>query len=250
MSAATEDGCLAHGQPADFATTHWSAVLAAGQDDSPRRAEALEFICRAYWGPLYGYIRRRGYDLPDAQDLTQEFFTRLLARSPFHELDPGKGKFRAFVLAALKNFLADVRDRSVAVKRGGGRALVSLDRQQAADFMFLDVPTQANPERAFDRHWALTVLDRAFQRLQAEFLAMGKSRQFDGLKEYLSREPDTGDYAAAAQKLGMTPNTVAVTVYRLRQSYRQMIRAEIGQTVASLPEVEEEFRYLIEIVTQ
>jgi RNA polymerase sigma-70 factor (ECF subfamily) len=227
-----------------FQTTHWSVVLSAAGADSLKRAEALEKLCDAYWYPLYAYVRRRGHGPEDAKDLTQEFFARLLAKNWLADIEPAGGLFRSFLLTALNRFLANEYDRNQAVKRGGGKRFISLD-QENAEARYLSEPTvDETPERIFERRWALAVLDQALTRLRSETRETDKSRQFELLNPFLSREPDDGEYAAAAGQLGISAGAVGVAVYRLRQRYRELVRAEISNTLADLSRVDEEMRHL------
>ena len=231
-----------------FATTHWSVVLAAGQISSPETTAALERLCRTYWYPLYAYIRRRGYEAQDAQDLTQEFFARLLEKNYLGGVDRAKGKFRSFLLAALNHFLSNQRDRERAAKRGGKHTFISLDTQTAEALYQLEPLSQATCEKSFDRHWAQKVFDEAMICLQKECAAAGKSTHFDLLKAFLAREAASGEYAALGSQLGMSANGVAVSVHRLRERYRDLVRAEIAHTVSKPSEIDEEIRYLFEVL--
>jgi RNA polymerase sigma-70 factor (ECF subfamily) len=232
-----------------FNTTHWSVVLQAGQRPSPESAAALEHLCRTYWLPLYLFILRQGHQIEDAKDLTQEFFARLLERNDFDGLDPRKGKFRTFLLAALTHFLANERDRARAAKRGGGQRTLSLDELAAGQRFEIEAVSGLSADKLFDQRWALLVLERALDSLHQETLASGKLEQFELLKKYMTEEPRDGEYAAAAQRLGMTGTSVAVTVHRFRQRYRELVRAEVAQTVCTPLEVEEDLRYLFEALS-
>ncbi len=231
-------------EPHAFATTRWSLVLAAGGVNGDQAADALEKLCRAYWHPLYVYVRRRGYAPEDAQDLTQEFFHRLLARGDIAVANPEKGRFRSYLLGALKHFLSDERDKAGAVKRGGGAVIFSLDTEDVEARFAHDLASIDPPDREFDRRWATAILDQAMVRLQTEFSGAGKAVVFQVLKPYLSATPEAGDYETIAQRLAMSSGAVAVTVYRLRQRYGELVRGEIAETVASPGEVEEELREL------
>ncbi len=233
-----------------FATTHWSVVLAAGQADAPRRRAALEILCRTYWKPLYAWLRSQGREALDAQDLTQAFFLHLLTGEPFVGLSPDKGKFRSFLLKALKNFLADEHDRATAAKRGGGQVVIPLDDENVERHYLEENNGSRTPEAVFDRQWGLTVLDSAFRALQQEYVAAGKTAQFKELSPFLSAGGGAAEYASAAASLGMTAGAVAVAVHRLRGRYGDCLRAEIAQTVRSPAELEEEMRYLLELVCQ
>jgi DNA-directed RNA polymerase specialized sigma24 family protein len=231
-----------------FERTHWTVVLAAGQAGSPGQGAALDALCRAYWEPIYAYLRRLGQSPHDAQDVTQGFLLHLLQNDGLQNLRPEGGKFRSFLLAALKNYLADVRDRAQAIKRGGGQALLSLDHEAAESHFALEAATAPAPEHLFDRRWAATMMNRAFGRLQEEFVTTGKAAQFQEWSVFLGAEGSAGEYDAAAGRLGLTRGAVTVAVHRLRQRYRDLVRAEIAQTVTSRAELEDEMRYLLEVV--
>lgn len=231
-----------------FQATHWSVVLAAGHEDSARRAEALEILCRTYWEPIYVYLRRQGYGVPDAQDLTQAFFLRLLTHNAFANAEPQKGKFRSFLLASLQHFLADERDRACAAKRGGGQPTLPLDQGTAERHYLEQADSDLSPEKAFDHRWALTLLDHAFTKLQEESTANGATEHFNLLKPFLSRKPSPGEYEAVGEELGMTADAVAVRVHRLRQRYRDLLRGEIAHTVNGLADLEDEMRYVIGLI--
>jgi RNA polymerase sigma-70 factor (ECF subfamily) len=231
---------------AGFAATHWTVVIAAAGGESPSRAgEAMAELCRTYWYPLYAYVRRRNYDIHEAEDLTQEFFARLLAKNYLADADRRKGKFRAFLLTALKHFLANEWDRSQSLKRGGGQAVLSLDARMAESRYGLEPSHNLTPERLFERQWALTVLDRVLAGLQAEFVAEGKQTIFDGLKQFLTANRSSASYGQVAGQLGMTEGAVKTATHRLRRRYRELLRREIAQTVASPEQIDEEIRYLL-----
>ena len=231
-----------------FVTTLWTVVLRAGDTGSTQSCQALERLCQTYWYPIYAHIRRRGYPAQDAQDLAQGFFACLLERNPFPKLAPEKGRFRSFLLAALGNFLTDERDRRHAAKRGGGRTLVSLDETTAEARFASDLSTGATPEKDFDRHWALAVLERALETLAREQSEAGRQQVFDRLRIFLTDATNQRDYSAVAAELNVPANTVAVTVRRLRQRYRDLVRAEIAGTLAQPADVDAEMRHLLEAV--
>jgi len=233
-----------------FATTHWSVVLQAGVEPSPQASSALEELCRTYWYPLYVYVRRQGQAPQDAEDLTQEFFARLLRLNSLREVGREKGKFRTFLLASLNHFLADHWDKARAAKRGGGQRTLSLDDEDAEQRYAADLAVNLAPEKLFDRGWALTVLNNAFTRLQREFSEAGKSQQFDELKRFLSSEAAPGAYETPARRLAMTPHAVGMAVLRLRQRYADLVRGEVANTVASPADVEPELNYLFEVAGQ
>jgi DNA-directed RNA polymerase specialized sigma24 family protein len=227
-----------------FPSTHWTMVLMAGQNASPEATAALETLCRTYWYPLYVYIRRKGHGAEEAQDLTQEYFLRLLEKNYLAHVDRQKGRFRCFLLAALNHFLANEWRRGQTAKRGGGHPLIPLDERNAESRYALEPVSDLSPEKIYERHWALAVLGQALARLREESVAAGRTQQFDLLKGFLTTEAEEGDYDAAAVRLGMRFGTVAVLVHRLRQRYREMLRNEIARTVASQAEVEDEIRWL------
>jgi len=236
--------------PTQFQTTHWSVVLQAGLETSPERSAALEKLCRAYWQPVYFFARRRGYGDADAKDFTQQFFSRLLARNDFAGLDATKGKFRTFLLAAFTHFLANEHDRASAQKRGGGQITLPLDDLTDEQLGKLSGQESFPPAKWFDKEWAMTLLAQALARLKGQFTHGGKEQQFALLKPFLTSEGTAPQYAAVAQELGVAPASVPVLVHRLRHSYREMVRAEIAQTVASPSDLEEEMRHLFAILNQ
>jgi len=227
-----------------FTTTHWSVVLAAGQPTSARYQQALETLCRTYWFPLYAYLRRQGYDTHQAEEHTQAFFARLLEKDGLRLADPKQGKFRSFLLTALKHFLANVSDRARAQKRGGGRKVFSLDAEDAEGKYALEPVDQLSPEKLFERSWALTVLERTMARLQAEAASTNKQKLFEHLKVYLTAEKSSVSYRDVAAELDMTEGAVKVAVHRLRQHYRELLRDEIAQTVTTEEQIDEEIRDL------
>ncbi|HUC85247.1 MAG TPA: sigma-70 family RNA polymerase sigma factor [Candidatus Acidoferrales bacterium] len=227
-----------------FVTTQWTMVLAAGQERTPQAARALEELCRTYWFPLYAYIRRRGHTKEDAEDLTQTFFARLLEKNPFAHLDSEKGKFRAFLLASLKHYLANERDKARTQKRGGGQPLLSLD-WQTADTQFQVAASQdPSPDKAFDREWALALLAQVIDRLQSECVAAGKAAWFEQLKPFLTAGQAESAQREAAAALDMEEGAVRVAIHRLRKRYRQLLRDEIANTLADTAMVDEEMRAL------
>ena len=232
-----------------FTTTHWSVVLRAGDGDSPQAASALEQLCRTYWYPLYAYVRREGHTPPDAQDLTQEFFARLLARNSLAQVGPQKGKFRSFLLAALRHFLSDQRDRDRAVKRGGGAEVLSLDAQEAEERYRLEPVERLDAEKIYERRWAMTLLERALIRLREESAAAGKAELFERLRSFVAGDSEV-TCAEAATELGLSESAVKSAVHRLRERYRELVREEIAHTVADPAEIEAEIRYLITVISQ
>jgi RNA polymerase sigma factor (sigma-70 family) len=227
-----------------FATTHWTVVLAAGKRHTSQSDGALEELCRTYWFPLYAYVRRRGHSKADAEDLTQSFFARLLEKKFLKNLDGEKGKFRAFLLAALKHFLANEWDKSQAQKRGGGAANLSLDWQTADTKFQVAATNEPSPDQAFDREWALALLAKVIGRLQKECEAEGKAKLFEQLKIFLMAGKRETAQSGVAQTLGMEEGAVRVAVHRLRKRYRALLRDEIAQTLADESQVDEEMRAL------
>src|SRR5579859_3033765 len=215
-----------------FAITRWSVVLRASRPGTPEADEALELLCRTYWYPVYAYVRSRGHGPEDAQDLVQEFFARLLEKNWLAEIEPGGGKFRSFLLTAMKRFLVNDYDHRRALKRGGGRTILSLNEEQSEGHYLREPATQETPESIFERRWALAVLDQALAALRMETTNAGKAKEFELLGQFLSREAETGEYALIAGQLRMSPNSVAVAVHRLRQRYREVLRECVANTLA------------------
>jgi len=228
-----------------FATTHWSVVQAAGRGaDTSRARDALARLCQAYWHPLYAYVRRVGYSPHDAQDLTQEFFARLLAKNFLASADESRGRFRSFLLASLKHFLANEWDKARAQKRGGGEVPLSLDWQTADTKFQVAATNEPSPDRTFDREWALALLSRVIERLQAEAEAEGKGKVFAQLKSFLMAGQGDSAQAEVAKALGMEEGAVRVAIHRLRKRYRQLLRDEIANTLSDPGMVDEEMRAL------
>lgn len=231
-----------------FVTTHWSVVRAGSDQASPQVGAAMEELCRAYWYPLYAYVRRRGYSVEEAQDLTQEFFARLIEKQWLADADRRKGRFRTFLLAALNHFLAKEWRHAHAARRGGGNRVISLDDTAEARYA-RETVSLLTPERIYDRRWALSLFDRALGRLQKEYVTAGKTRLYECLKEFLSAEVSDGEYARLGAELKMSTGAIAAAVYRLRQHYRQLVRQEVAQTVDSPAEVDDEVRALLAVLS-
>lgn len=231
-----------------FATTRWSMVLAAGNELSPESTAALERLCQAYWYPLYAHVRRRGHSEADAQDLTQAFFSHLLERNSFQQISPTKGKFRSFLLASMNYFLSDAHDRNMAQKRGGRFKLVSFDAHTAEERFALEPCDHDSPDKIFERRWALALLDQVLVRLKSEFETAGKGDQFTRLSLYLVENSGEASYAQAAQKSGQTEEAFKKAVQRMRRRYGELFREEIANTVAVESEVDQELRYLCELM--
>lgn len=231
---------LARSNQPRFATTHWSVISAAGKSSSPQQKQALETLCQSYWFPLYAYLRRRGYDTHQAEDLTQAFFAHILEKKDLQTADPKHGKFRSFLLVRLKYFLSDERDRAQAKKRGGGKNVLSLSIQNAEGQYALEPAIQLSPEMLFEKSWALTVLERTMGRLEAEMAEKNKQKLFDCLKVYLTTDKDVIPYQNMAAELEVTEGSVRVAVHRLRRRYRKLLRDEIAQTVGGEDQIDEE----------
>ena len=233
-----------------FVTTHWSVVLKAGDGASPLASAALQQLCRDYWFPLYVYVRRQGFTPPDTEDLTQGFFEQLIEKEFLKDVDPNKGRFRSFLLAAIKHYVLNQRKHAGRLKRGGNQVMVPFNPNEAETRFRAEPATESTAERAFDRRWAMTVMELGLQRLRDEYRATGKEPLFQALKKFVSAEAAPGEYQALAARLELTKNTVGVAVHRLRQRYGELIRAEIANTVAQPLDVEEEMRYLLGLLTE
>ena len=233
-----------------FATTHWSVVLAAGQSTDTQASAALEQLCRTYWYPLYAFIRRQGYGVDDAQDLTQGFFSHILSRRFLERASREKGKFRSFMLGSLRFFLADELAKLQAQKRGGGQTMVFLDAHSAEERYRMEPVELMNAEKLFERRWAVTLLDRVLERLEKEFSEAGKSRLFERLREFLLGDRAPATYQETANTLGMTEGAVKVAVHRMRQRYRELFQDEIAQTVADPAEIEGEVRHVFAVLSR
>jgi RNA polymerase sigma-70 factor (ECF subfamily) len=229
-----------------FATTHWSMVISAGDDRSPEAGRSLAALCENYWFPLYAFVRRAGYAAEDAQDLTQEFFVRLLAKNYLAVADPQRGRFRSFLLGAMKHFLANQERGQAAQKRGGNLPAISLDFHAGEDrYRQIEPVDNMTPERLFERRWALTLLDLVLNRLREEFLANGKLEIFDTLKSCLAGGKAKPAYAEIAERLAMSEGAVKVAVHRMRRRYRTLLEEEIAQTTAGPQAIKEELAELM-----
>jgi DNA-directed RNA polymerase specialized sigma24 family protein len=245
MAAIPEsDGRGAHPGAAAFATTHWSVVLAAGDAASSKGSEALETLCRTYWRPLYAYLRRKGTTPHDAQDCVQGFFADLLGRDSLARLDRSKGKFRSFLLGALKHFLANEWDRAKAAKRGGEFAFVSWDDAQLdpkfAGAQSPDLP----PDQAYERSWAMTLLDQVLGRLRQSYVETGHAATFDALQVFLTGDKGEVPYAEMAKRLELGESALKMSIQRLRRRFGELLRDEIAHTVSKPEEIDEEIRAL------
>jgi len=227
-----------------FVTTHWSVVVSAGGGDDTRAREALANLCQTYWYPLYAYVRRRGHSLEDAQDLTQEFFARLLTRNWVVRADRQRGRFRSFLLSAMNHFLADEWDKARAQKRGGGLSPLPLAFDTAETRYSREPSDNSTPEQNYERRWALTMLDQVLGRLRSEYEQEGRLELFAALHPCLAGDRTDHPYTTLAAKLGVSESALKSAVHRLRQRYRRVLRDEIAHTVADPEEVEVELRHL------
>ncbi|HEY5913202.1 MAG TPA: sigma-70 family RNA polymerase sigma factor [Verrucomicrobiae bacterium] len=233
--------------PGQFATTHWSVVLAAREGADA--AAALERLCATYWPPLYAYLRRFGCAPEEAEDLTQDFFASFLSRRSVDRADPKRGRFRTFLLTCLQNYVRDVHARNRTLKRGGQVHLVSLDRERAERGYGAEPAERLTPERVFERRWATTLLEHVLTQLGAEFARTGKREFFEQLKGYVWGEQDATPVRQIMLQFGVSESAVKVTVHRLRQRFRELLRMEIAHTVAGPEEVEDEIRHLAQVLS-
>lgn len=231
-----------------FQTTNWSLVVAGASGDSPGAREALARLCEAYWNPLYAYVRRRGYDPDDARDLVQSYFAHLLEKGALRGVTPGAGRFRSYLLTCLSNFLSHERQRASSLKRGGGRAPLSLDTDVAESRYSRSWIEETTPEREFERSWALTVLERALGRVEEDLKRAGQSRRYERFKPLLTEDAPGTAYKGLAEELGMSTSAVKVAVHRMRRRFGDALRDEIAQTVADEGQIESEIRHLLSIV--
>ncbi len=231
-----------------FTTTHWTVVLQAGEGGSAAAQEALSSLCQRYWPPLYAYIRREGYSPEDARDLTQEFFYRFLQRDSLNGVNPAAGKFRSYLLACLKHFLANERERAQAQRRGGGLPAIALEPGAAETRYSLEPADNLTPDVLFDRHWAFTAIERTLEALRREHATRDKGLAYDEIEGFLPRGRGRASRTELAAKHGINVNTVDVAIHRVRQRFGTLLRREVMQTVSSESEIEEEIRYLISIL--
>jgi len=237
----------ANHRPAAFTTTHWSVVLEA-QGESPEAQEALEKLCRTYWRPVYSFVRRQGVKPEEAKDLTQGFFALLLERRDLNAVRQEKGRLRSYLLTSLKHFLANERNRAMAIKRGQGQQLIPLEDLRERERVGFE-PAQTLPaDQIYERRWALSVLDQVLARLGDEYRSAGNVQLFDRLEKSLTDEPDRSSAAETAHEFGMTESAVMQASYRLRQRYRQLLREEIAHTVMGPGDIEDELRHLIAVL--
>jgi RNA polymerase sigma-70 factor (ECF subfamily) len=239
-------GDVPHG-PAAFTTTHWSVVLEA-QGESPTAQEALEKLCRIYWRPIYGFVRRQGVGPEDAEDITQGFFALVLERKDLNTVRKEKGRLRSYLLTAVKHFLADEWRQAIAIKRGKGQRLIPLDDIRERERIELEPSENLTADQIYERRWAFTVLERVMERLRDEYRSAGNVQFFDQMKKMLMNEPDRPSQAQVASEFDMTENAVKQAFYRFRQRYQRLLREEIANTVATLGDIEDELRHLIAVV--
>jgi RNA polymerase sigma-70 factor (ECF subfamily) len=230
-----------------FTTTHWTVVLEA-QGQSPAAEEALEKLCRTYWRPIYAFVRRQGAEPEEAKDLTQGFFALLLERRDFDTVRKEKGRLRSYLLTSLKHFLTNERNRAIAIKRGEGRRLISLDQLHQDERAGFEPADTATPDQIYERRWAMTVLNQVLARLEEEHRAAGKMQLFDRLQKSFTDEPDRSSQVEIAHELGMTENAVNQAFHRFRQRYRELLREEVAHTVAVAVDIEDELRHLIAVL--
>ena len=236
------------GGRSEFATTHWSLVLAAADRERPDASAALAQLCETYWYPLYVYVRRRVTDVHEAQDFTQAFFERLIEQRPFETADPDRGRFRAFLLTACKRFLINEWHKDRAAKRGGGRRALSLDFDSGESKLSLVADEALTAEQLYEQQWAITLLERVMEQLRAEYAAKQRLRHFEMLKPFLAGSPERAGYAEAARTLGISETTAKVAAHRMRNRYRELLRAEIAQTVRRPEDVDDEIRDLFAVL--
>ena len=231
-----------------FTTTHWSVVISAGQADAFQASEALEKLCRTYWPPLYSFVRRHGYSPEDAQDLTQAFFAKLLEKNFWARADRQKGRFRSFLLTALRQFLADERDRARTAKRGGGATFISFDERTGEEHFLAGLDQKLSGEQQFDRQWASTVLEQARVKLRHECVASGRADLYERVNLLGGQDEKSVPYAVMAQELGMSVSAIKTAVSRLRARYGELVRKEVANTVSNPGELEDEIRYLLAVM--
>jgi DNA-directed RNA polymerase specialized sigma24 family protein len=232
----------------DFRSTHWSIVLAAGDSQSQEATGALEKLCRAYWYPLYAFVRRQGWNEHDSQDLTQAFFAYLLEKKGFVRAAPEKGKFRSFLLASLTNFLNNERDKRQRLKRGGGLEILPLEIERGESRHLAEPGGGDSPERIFERQWAQTVIEQSATRLQAEFTAAGQAERFAVLKDFLMGDAERLSYTEAGAQLGMSVPAVTSAIHRFRARFRDVFHNEIAQTLDNRENIDEEIRHLLSVL--
>jgi RNA polymerase sigma factor (sigma-70 family) len=248
MKPDEQDSRIAAGR--EFLTTRWSVVLAAGAEGASVAAEAMQQLCRVYWYPLYAFVRRCGNSPDDAQDLTQEFFALLLKRSDLAGVRREKGRFRSFLLASAKHFLSNERKKARRLKRGGGRHIISIDSCSAEHRYACEPSHDLTPEQLFERRWVMTLLDNTLDQLRGEFIKAGKAAVFERLSVFLTGDENGPRYGDVGADLGLTEASVKMAVSRLRRRYRQILRTQIGQTVAGEEDIKAEIQHLFTVLAR
>ena len=233
---------------ARFATTSWSVVLQAASENDSSNQMALATLCEAYWYPLYAFVRRAGNSPADSEDLTQSFFADLLEKSKLAKSDPSRGRFRTFLLASLENFLKNEHRKNSAAKRGGRHTILSLDFASAESQFQLEPTHEQTPQKAFDKNWALALLNQVLLSLEQQYSDSGKSELFASLKEHLVGN-DSTPYSKIAADLGMKEGAIKVAIHRLRERYGQMLRLQIAKTIEDPASVQQELKYLFEVIS-
>jgi RNA polymerase sigma-70 factor (ECF subfamily) len=234
--------------PARFPTTSWSLVIAAAGSPDDQSKKALASLCERYWYPLYAFIRRQGHEPDQARDLTQDFFVRLLEKNYMGQADQRRGRFRAFLLTAVKHFLLNEADRASAKKRGGEYVILPIEFRGAEQSYQLEPAHDATPEKIFERNWAVALLQTVTDQLQREFVQAGKAKHFESLKPMLTGESEGVRYGEIADELGLSEGAVKVAIHRLRRRFRELLRQEVAETVADPRQVDEEIHFLAEVL--
>lgn len=238
------------GGAARFVTTRWSVVLRLWDKDSPQAAEALDYLCRAYWYPIYAFARRSGLSMHDAEDATQDFLTHMLGKSLFGRADPQRGRFRSFLLTCFKNFVGQQNNKKRAVKRGGGAKVFSLDETDAEGRYQREPADPRSPDLLYERSWAVRLFETALERIEAQYQADGKAAEFATMKPYLTGDAGKASYRELSRQLRVQEGAARVAVYRLRQRYSESVRAEVAQTVTNEEEFEEELRHIRDLLSR
>lgn len=234
----------------NFSTTQWSVVLQAIQADPEKATVALERLCSRYWYPVYSFVRQTGQGAHEAEDLAQSFFHFLLSHQVFQRANPAKGRFRAFLLAALANFLHNERDKVQAQKRGGKNKIISLDEEFAEEVYTREIVDHQSPEKLFERRWAATLVRRVLDQLREEQEGRGRAGLFAGLQPFLTGEPVGADYDRIARQLGMQPGAVKVQLHRARRRFGELLRSEVAHTVSRPEDIEPEIRHLLAAIAE
>jgi RNA polymerase sigma-70 factor (ECF subfamily) len=229
-------------------TTYWTLIQAASEGLPSESRAALAALCQAYWYPVYSFIRRKVFEDEKARDLTQGFFVLLIEKNYLAAADRERGKFRSFLLTAVKSFLANEHDRATALKRGGGQAPISINMSEAEGRSFEPVET-ATPESLFQRQWALSLLERVMSKLREEFGSSGKLDEFNKLMPFLNKDSGSGRYEAMAEEIGVSAGALRMSVHRMRRRYRDLMRSEIAETVSNTEDIDDEIRFLLSVLS-